>query len=176
MAKQIHATADREADQQDVGRGEERAAGNRGGSPPRKKDRQMTTGMHWFFESSLYKRNQGRITRQATAGGFLAGLAFGCWQLSRIFMDSGAQLQFGVPLLIMAIGAWAIYRVVNYPKFADFLIAVEAEMAKVSWPTWSELVRSSIVVIIVIVGLAIMLFGYDYFWNLIFKYVFRIGV
>ena len=35
-------------------------------------------------------------------------------------------------------------------QFADFLIAVEAEMTKVSWPSRGELVRSSIVVILVI--------------------------
>ena len=33
------------------------------------------------------------------------------------------------------------------PAFADFLIAVEAEMNKVSWPTRTELFRGSMVVI-----------------------------
>ena len=54
-------------------------------------------------------------------------------------------------------------------KFADFLIAVEAEMNKVSWPAWSELVRSSIVVIFVIFFLAMVLFGYDMLWQFVFK-------
>ena len=49
---------------------------------------------------------------------------------------------------------WSICR-----QFADFLIAVEAEMAKVSWPTRSELIHSSLVVIITIIGLAAMLCG-----------------
>ena len=31
----------------------------------------------------------------------------------------------------------------NMPRFADFLIAVEAEMNKVSWPSKAELIRSS---------------------------------
>ena len=60
------------------------------------------------------------------------------------------------------------YRVVNYPKFADFLIAVEAEMNKVSWPTRGELVRSSIVVIFVILVLAGLLYFYDLLWGFIF--------
>ena len=34
--------------------------------------------------------------------------------------------------------------VVNLPVFADFLIAVEAEMNKVSWPTRGELFRGSV--------------------------------
>ena len=51
------------------------------------------------------------------------------------------------------------------PSFADFLIAVEAEMNKVSWPTRDELFRSSMVVIFCIVFLAVVLFGYDVFWR-----------
>jgi preprotein translocase subunit SecE len=45
------------------------------------------------------------------------------------------------------------------------LIAVEAEMNKVSWPTRAELLRSSIVVIFSIFLLALILFGYDMFWR-----------
>ena len=64
---------------------------------------------------------------------------------------------------------WASYRLVNYPRFADFLIAVEAEMNKVSWPSRSELVRSSMVVIFVIFALAIILYGYDMLWTFLFR-------
>ena len=59
------------------------------------------------------------------------------------------------------------FRVVNMPRFADFLIAVEAEMNKVSWPSRSELVRSSIVVLITIFVLAVVLFAYDMFWGVV---------
>jgi preprotein translocase subunit SecE len=62
-------------------------------------------------------------------------------------------------------GIWVAFRLVNLPSFADFLIAVEAEMNKVSWPTRAELVRSSIVVILLILFLAVVLFGYDVFWR-----------
>ena len=57
------------------------------------------------------------------------------------------------------------------PRFADFLIAVEAEMNKVSWPSRGELVRSSMVVIFVIFALAIILFGYDMLWTFLFRVV-----
>ena len=40
----------------------------------------------------------------------------------------------GFRALLAVVGLWAAYRVVNLPAFADFLIAVEAEMNKVSWP------------------------------------------
>ncbi len=47
------------------------------------------------------------------------------------------------------------------PTFADFLISVEGEMNKVSWPSRAELFRASLVVILVIFFLAAVLFCYD---------------
>ena len=55
----------------------------------------------------------------------------------------------------------------NYPPFADFLIAVEAEMAKVSWPSRRELVRATIVVLVTMLVLTIMLSVYDTVWSLL---------
>jgi len=66
---------------------------------------------------------------------------------------------------VLVIGVWVAYRVVNIPRFADFLIAVEAEMNKVSWPTKTELFRASTVVIVVMFGLAATLYLYDIVWQ-----------
>ena len=55
------------------------------------------------------------------------------------------------------------------PRFADFLIAVEAEMAKVSWPTRGELFRSSLVVLFTIFALAAVLSVFDVLWNWLFR-------
>jgi preprotein translocase subunit SecE len=46
---------------------------------------------------------------------------------------------------------------------------VEAEMNKVSWPMKSELVKASMVVIFTIFFMAMLLFGYDALWQLIFS-------
>ena len=62
------------------------------------------------------------------------------------------------------------YRVVNVPSFADFLIAVEAEMNKVSWPTRTELFRSSMVVLIMMFAFGIFLAGCDIFWKLLLSW------
>ena len=78
---------------------------------------------------------------------------------------------YGVPGLILLAGVWFGYRLVNYPPFADFLIAVEAEMNKVSWPSQREITRSSIVVIVMMLSLMTVVFGFDmiiaYLLNLI---------
>ena len=57
-------------------------------------------------------------------------------------------------LALGAVGIWFGYRIVNYSVFADFLIAVEAEMNKVSWPTRRELWNASVVVMFVIFAMA----------------------
>ena len=71
------------------------------------------------------------------------------------------MLKYYVPLALLAIGLWASFRVVQMPAFADFLISVEGEMNKVSWPSRSDLFRASLVVILVIFFLAALLFVYD---------------
>ena len=66
-----------------------------------------------------------------------------------------------MPGVLMLVGWWVCYRVVNLPGFADFLIAVEAEMSKVSWPSRSELMRASLVVLLMLFLLAAALSCYD---------------
>lgn len=78
-------------------------------------------------------------------------------------------LRFLIPGLLLAVGLWVSFRVVNMPNFADFLIAVEAEMNKVSWPTRVELLRASVVVLLLIFTLAFVLAGYDFLWSLFFR-------
>jgi preprotein translocase subunit SecE len=72
---------------------------------------------------------------------------------------------------LVLVGLWLSFRLVNIPRFADFLIAVEAEMNKVSWPSRAELTRSAMVVIFVIFSLSIVLFGFDVFWMKFFEII-----
>jgi preprotein translocase subunit SecE len=128
-----------------------------------------------LFQFGVYKRNQGRIARQITFSAIFIATAIFAWGLvgSLEGRSYAAMVHYGVPLAVVAVGFWFSFRVVNYSKFADFLIAVEAEMNKVSWPSRHLLVRGSLVVIFVIFFMAFLLFGYDMLW----KYVFRlIGV
>ena len=81
----------------------------------------------------------------------------------------GPALCYGLPFVLLLLGWWVSYRAVNLPSFADFLIAVEAEMNKVSWPGRGELFRASVVVLVVIVVIVVALYGIDLFW----KYLLR---
>jgi preprotein translocase subunit SecE len=115
-----------------------------------------------FTSAALYKRSQGRLARQITCVVIWLVVAIGCWRLSAqglARLDN--SIRYAVPGVLLVIGMWIGYRLVNYPPFADFLIAVEAEMNKVSWPTWRELSRSTVVVIVLIIGLTAVLFSLD---------------
>jgi preprotein translocase subunit SecE len=132
-----------------------------------------------LFHSGLYKPNQGRLVRQLTCLAIWIVVALGCWRLNvwldsaNWFRDTVSWLNLAIPATLVLVGGWVGYRLVNWPKFADFLIAVEAEMAKVSWPSKTELIRASIVVIFTIFFLASILFMFDVVWQWIFV---KVGV
>lgn len=151
--------------------------GGNGSSRRSQKKRGMTTSTFWreMFSFGVYKRQQGRIARQATFGALLFTFGVGCFRLSQILVSRGSFWQIGIPLALFAVSAWLAYRLVNYPSFADFLIAVEAEMAKVSWPTRTELYRSSLVVMFTIFGLAALLWLYDLSLHWFLTELLRIG-
>jgi preprotein translocase subunit SecE len=75
------------------------------------------------------------------------------------------------PAALMLAGLWIVYRSVNMPALADFLIAVEAEMNKVSWPSRGELMTASMVVLVCILFLGFLLAAYDFVWIWVFKFL-----
>jgi preprotein translocase subunit SecE len=123
-----------------------------------------------LFQFGLYKRTQGKIIRQATFFALLLIALIGAWRL-RDFMETYklfGVLSGTVLAWIVAVGgAWLSYRLVNVPRFADFLIAVESEYNKISWPSQTELYRSVIVVVFVMALLASLMFVYDFSWAIL---------
>ena len=115
----------------------------------------------------LYKRSQGRIVRQTTMFSMNIITLLIVWR-ARLTLMVSTEIEgwnIGVPLGALVLGLWFSFRIVHVPRFADFLIAVEAEMNKVSWPSTTELIKSSLVVIVVIFLLTGVLFGYDLLWR-----------
>ncbi|MGI9427752.1 MAG: preprotein translocase subunit SecE [Bythopirellula sp.] len=122
-----------------------------------------------MFNASQYKRSQGKVARQLTFAAMAVAFAVGAWKINTVSATPVGQ--YVVPLGVLAVGLWASFRIVNIPRFADFLISVEAEMNKVQWPGRSELWRASMVVIIVIFFLAGALFVFDIVLNWFFSVV-----
>lgn len=141
----------------------------------------MTAFFQELFHVGLYKRSQGKIARQATFFALLVILALGAWRLhvwmggvgttvstvaeeeaANPVLDTLSRTRgYVVPLAILLVGSWMAFRAVQLPAFADFLISVEAEMNKVSWPTRTELFRATIVVILTIFLMSTILATYD---------------
>ena len=123
------------------------------------------------------------MARQLTFFALLATFAIGAWRLSEAsasgvwaavmpaalerVVSPQTMGEYIMPALVLAFGAWASFRIVNIPRFADFLISVEAEMNKVSWPSRGELFRASLVVIVVIFLLTAILLAYDFILKLV---------
>jgi preprotein translocase subunit SecE len=125
-----------------------------------------------FFGTGIYKRTQGRLVRQATAVAIIALVAVGCWRLKgTVLSDYSQSVQLLVPVAVGLLGVWAAYRIVNYPPFTNFLISVEAEMAKVNWPSWEYLRRAAIVVVGTMVLFAAFLALCDYLWVALFQLI-----
>jgi preprotein translocase SecE subunit len=79
-------------------------------------------------------------------------------------------LRYSLPLLLLAASIWLAWRVVNFPPFADFLIATEAELNKVSWTTRPRLIQDTIVVLVTVALLAIFLFLMDQTWRVVLSW------
>ncbi|WDI45052.1 preprotein translocase subunit SecE [Bremerella sp. P1] len=120
-----------------------------------------------------YKPTQGRVARQATLISIWVLIAIAAYQLYQQLEAYASMAQYKLhyvlPVALVVVGFWVAYRLINWPTFADFLIAVEAEMNKVTWPSKAELWRSVIVVIALIFILALLLFAFDLLWITLFK-------
>jgi preprotein translocase subunit SecE len=131
----------------------------------------------------IYKKSQGYYTRVGTVIG--AGLlaALGCYALyskldgiipgKTITPVVKAWIQAGVPAVLFGVLGWAIFKAVNMPKWADFMIATEGEMKKVSWSSKKEIVTSTKVVILTVIVMAILLTLVDVGFTWVFT---KIGV
>jgi preprotein translocase SecE subunit len=85
-------------------------------------------------------------------------------EINRLGLFILPDLRYSLPLLLIALMAWLAWRIVNWPAFADFLIATEAEMNKVSWTTRKRLVQDTVVVLVTVFLLTAFLFVVDILW------------
>lgn len=74
------------------------------------------------------------------------------------------RVHWTMPLILFGLLIWVPWRLVNWPLFADFLIATDAEMNKVSWTTRKRLFQDTIVVLVTVILLTTFLFFVDILW------------
>jgi preprotein translocase SecE subunit len=147
------------------------------------------TGANWstgleragWFSLALYKPTLGRWVRRITIIGILlvgvsgaislnaSGVVPDTWTLALPFglgsVPVMQQAQALAPLLIGLVAFWVAFRAVNVPSFAEFLIATEAEMNKVSWTPRKRLFQDTIVVLVTTLIMTLFLLAVDLFWG-----------
>jgi len=134
-----------------------------------------------WFHTHAYKRALGQRVRRLTILGIILVGGSGAYAL---YMQQSLPQELRlampwtdepvtvlgharevIPSLLFALTAWFAYRAVNLPSFAEFLIATEAEMNKVSWTTRRRLFQDTIVVLVTTVFLTLFLLVVDLFWG-----------
>jgi preprotein translocase subunit SecE len=115
----------------------------------------------------IYKRGQGKYTRIGTVMGVVLIVVIGAYKLSLMFEASTVDwvkhpaFAFGTPTAMIVVFAMLMLWIINRVKTADFLIATEGEMKKVSWSSRREVTGSTKVVILTTFIMAGLLFAVD---------------
>lgn len=124
-----------------------------------------------FVSTDLYQWKQGKVLRRSTAGAIVLAFVLASQALYHsVLYDFGPTVSYWSVGVIVVSGIWIAFRAINYPVFADFLIDVESEMAKVTWPSWAELQRATVVVLGTMFIFSALLFGYDIAWQKILEF------
>ncbi len=122
---------------------------------------------------TIYKRGQGKYTRlcSAFAAAIITGL--GCLQLYKRLQatDLGLWVETMVPAGLFVVLALFISWLMNKPSIADFMIAAEGEMKKVSWSSKQEIAVSTLIVIVVVVIMAVLLGATDITFRTFFTWL-----
>ncbi len=118
--------------------------------------------------NKIYKRGQGKNTRIGTGLGLFVILAIGCVVLYQQLAEQSILVQTLIPAGVCLVLSWLIFWLMNKVSVADFLIAAEGEIKKVSWSSRREVVVSTTVVICVVIIMAIGLAVIDLFFNWFF--------
>ena len=87
---------------------------------------------------------------------------YDAWQASTQ-QDRGMLLVSPIvyAMLAVGLGLGGLFAVLVHPKSGQFLIEVQKELAKVTWPTRPDVIRSTIIIAILTVILAVAIFAVD---------------
>jgi len=121
----------------------------------------------------VYKRGQGKYTRLCSAFGAAIIVGLGCLELYKKLdaTDLGLWVKTMVPAVLFVALCLLIFWLVNKPSLADFMVAAEGEMKKVSWSSRKEIAVSTFIVIMVVIIFAVLFFVTDLGFQLFFSEV-----
>ncbi len=134
---------------------------------------------------AIYRKGEGTWSRSFSALLLSCIALFGCTRMASFLAaqaDWGRRVLLSVPPVVLT-GAWVVagallvacaaglWGLMNHVKVVDFLVEMEAELRKVSWPVdasqpkfadrYRELIQSSMIVIASVLVMGVALFLYD---------------
>jgi len=159
-----------------MGKVKDEVSASKPSKPAKGKTGSAARGLFGLFllnltRTDLFKPMQGWYARVYTAIGLGLVVAAGAY---RIFEGSQEYIpvwRYGVPTAFALTLGWVIFRIVHFPPFAEFLIATEAEMNKVSWTNKEDLIRATTVVLTTVVLMAVFLFLVDTLWTFLLRMI-----
>ena len=128
----------------------------------------------------IYKRGQGKYTRLCSGFGAAIIAGLGCfqlyvklepiswWGLSR---RGALWVATMVPVGLFVVLGLLIFWLMNKSTIADFMIAAEGEMKKVSWSSRKEIAVSTFIVIVVVILVATLLGITDLSFQMFFDWI-----
>ncbi|MHC4158565.1 MAG: preprotein translocase subunit SecE [Planctomycetota bacterium] len=121
----------------------------------------------------IYKKGQGKYARLCSAFGVAVIVALGCLQLYKKLdgADLGLWAETMIPAGLFVVAGFLIFWLVNKVSIADFMIAAEGEMKKVSWSSRREIAVSTFIVIMVVIIMAVLLGFTDLNFKLFFMWL-----
>lgn len=108
---------------------------------------------------TVYKPAQGKIVRLSTAGTLaVVAILITFWLIQQPGISGLSPLwKLAVGGMLMLVVGFGIFRLMNWVRFADFMIMTESEMRKVYWPPRPTVIAWTKVVISLTLILALLL-------------------
>ena len=91
--------------------------------------------------------------------------------MTRIDSDDVVLYQSAMAVIVIGFFGLLVFYLINKPRIADFMIATEAEMKKVNWPSKHQVVELTWVVICGTFLMAILLFVVDIAFAKLFLFI-----
>lgn len=127
-----------------------------------------------------YRKDQGRFARMIAFWGIVLLATYGCFHggglvtvldgwlspHNETYIDpfpliGSLKTSSVIALVVLGVTGFLAHRILNRPRIADALIETEAEMQKVTWPSWNETWAGTLAVASMVLVLCVFLTGVD---------------
>ncbi len=123
-----------------------------------------------MLQCNIHRGMQGRLVRNVVLVALWIFVAVVCQSVYGAVSEYFGTMVTIASVAFVAVSAgWVAFRLIQHPPVADFLIDVQIESSKVSWCTWPELRRTTIIVLAAMIAFSAYLFACDISWQFVLR-------